>query len=149
MPILASQAALSSMVRHLVLLLLALGVLAGELLPRTEARATPYGVKLCGREFIRAVIFTCGGSRWRRAHDAVGKAGEVVCVAGGLMLMRWVPETRDGGEMRDWGRKFLPSPHAAGEMGQALEAVPRLRELVGRAAELRWGGGGWGERQTI
>uniref|UniRef100_A0A4W5K966 Insulin-like domain-containing protein n=1 Tax=Hucho hucho TaxID=62062 RepID=A0A4W5K966_9TELE len=25
-----------------------------------------YGVKLCGREFIRAVIFTCGGSRWRR-----------------------------------------------------------------------------------
>ncbi|XP_023696769.1 relaxin-3b [Paramormyrops kingsleyae] len=28
-----------------------------------------YGVKLCGREFIRAVIFTCGGSRWRRAVD--------------------------------------------------------------------------------
>ncbi|XDV38034.1 hypothetical protein PO909_007523 [Leuciscus waleckii] len=25
-----------------------------------------FGVKLCGREFIRAVIFTCGGSRWRR-----------------------------------------------------------------------------------
>lgn len=28
-----------------------------------------YGVKLCGREFIRAVIFTCGGSRWRRSPD--------------------------------------------------------------------------------
>ncbi|KAL4617366.1 relaxin 3c precursor-like [Arapaima gigas] len=28
-----------------------------------------YGVKLCGREFIRAVIFTCGGSRWKRAGD--------------------------------------------------------------------------------
>ena len=84
MPILASQAAPSSMLRHLVLLL-AVGLLAGELLPRTEARATPYGVKLCGREFIRAVIFTCGGSRWRRAHDAVGKAGEVECVAAGLM----------------------------------------------------------------
>uniref|UniRef100_A0A3P8WL38 Insulin-like domain-containing protein n=1 Tax=Cynoglossus semilaevis TaxID=244447 RepID=A0A3P8WL38_CYNSE len=28
-----------------------------------------YGVKLCGREFIRAVIFTCGGSRWRRSAD--------------------------------------------------------------------------------
>ncbi|TSY69822.1 Relaxin-3 [Bagarius yarrelli] len=28
-----------------------------------------YGVKLCGREFIRAVIFTCGGSRWRRVTD--------------------------------------------------------------------------------
>ncbi|KAM9508300.1 relaxin-3-like [Guaruba guarouba] len=25
-----------------------------------------YGMKLCGREFIRAVIFTCGGSRWKR-----------------------------------------------------------------------------------
>lgn len=28
-----------------------------------------YGVKLCGREFIRAVIFTCGGSRWRRSLE--------------------------------------------------------------------------------
>ncbi|XP_067107093.1 prorelaxin H1 [Osmerus mordax] len=28
-----------------------------------------YGVKLCGREFIRAVIFTCGGSRWKRSLE--------------------------------------------------------------------------------
>uniref|UniRef100_H3C215 Insulin n=1 Tax=Tetraodon nigroviridis TaxID=99883 RepID=H3C215_TETNG len=28
-----------------------------------------YGVKLCGREFIRAVIFTCGGSRWRKSVE--------------------------------------------------------------------------------
>ncbi|XP_015192667.1 prorelaxin H1 [Lepisosteus oculatus] len=28
-----------------------------------------YGVKLCGREFIRAVIFTCGGSRWKRLSE--------------------------------------------------------------------------------
>lgn len=33
-----------------------------------------YGVKLCGREFIRAVIFTCGGSRWRRSAD--GSSGK-------------------------------------------------------------------------
>uniref|UniRef100_A0A3B3Q1W0 Insulin-like domain-containing protein n=1 Tax=Paramormyrops kingsleyae TaxID=1676925 RepID=A0A3B3Q1W0_9TELE len=26
-------------------------------------------VKLCGREFIRAVVYTCGGSRWRRILD--------------------------------------------------------------------------------
>lgn len=32
-----------------------------------------YGVKLCGREFIRAVIFTCGGSRWRRSIMSTGK----------------------------------------------------------------------------
>ncbi|XP_044876293.1 relaxin-3-like [Mauremys mutica] len=37
--------------------------------PRGGGGAGPggeYGVKLCGREFIRAVIFTCGGSRWKR-----------------------------------------------------------------------------------
>ncbi|CAN9509895.1 unnamed protein product [Ophioblennius macclurei] len=32
-----------------------------------EDQPSFYGVKLCGREFIRAVIFTCGGSRWRRS----------------------------------------------------------------------------------
>ncbi|KAL4660112.1 relaxin-3-like [Arapaima gigas] len=26
-------------------------------------------VKLCGREFIRAVVYTCGGSRWKRIFD--------------------------------------------------------------------------------
>lgn len=35
-----------------------------------------YGVKLCGREFIRAVIFTCGGSRWRRSTE--GLLGELM-----------------------------------------------------------------------
>ncbi|XP_055975662.1 relaxin-3 [Sorex fumeus] len=30
-------------------------------------RAAPARLKLCGREFVRAVIFSCGGSRWRRA----------------------------------------------------------------------------------
>nr|XP_006206277.2 relaxin-3 [Vicugna pacos] len=72
------QAAPSSMAKRPLLLLLAVWVLAGELWLRTEARTAPYGVKLCGREFIRAVIFTCGGSRWRRsdimAHEALGDA---------------------------------------------------------------------------
>lgn len=31
-----------------------------------EARAEVKAVKLCGREFLRAVVYTCGGSRWRR-----------------------------------------------------------------------------------
>ncbi|XP_004458087.2 relaxin-3 [Dasypus novemcinctus] len=60
--------------RPLLLLLLASWVLAGELWLGTDARAGPYGVKLCGREFIRAVIFTCGGSRWRRS-DTLGHPG--------------------------------------------------------------------------
>ncbi|KAM8961511.1 relaxin-3-like isoform 3-T3 [Pelodytes ibericus] len=33
---------------------------------RSPPGGAEYGVKLCGREFIRAVIFTCGGSRWKR-----------------------------------------------------------------------------------
>ncbi|KAM6227786.1 relaxin-3-like [Spheniscus humboldti] len=37
---------------------------AAAVLPAGEGDG--YGVKLCGREFIRAVIFTCGGSRWKR-----------------------------------------------------------------------------------
>ncbi|KAI7807723.1 insulin-like 5a [Triplophysa rosa] len=32
----------------------------------SEAQAEVRTVKLCGREFIRAVVYTCGGSRWRR-----------------------------------------------------------------------------------
>ncbi|XP_070778527.1 relaxin-3a [Enoplosus armatus] len=35
-----------------------------------------YGVKLCGREFIRAVIFTCGGSRWRRSLRSAADVSE-------------------------------------------------------------------------
>ncbi|XP_002761869.3 relaxin-3 [Callithrix jacchus] len=64
------------MARYRLLLLLAMWVLTGELWPGTEARAAPYGVKLCGREFIRAVIFTCGGSRWRRSDILARKAME-------------------------------------------------------------------------
>ncbi|XP_054418039.1 relaxin-3 [Pteronotus mesoamericanus] len=66
------------MAKHPVLLLLAVWVLAGRLWLEAEARGAPYGVKLCGREFIRAVIYTCGSSRWRRslilAREATGDA---------------------------------------------------------------------------
>uniref|UniRef100_A0A3B4BF82 Insulin-like domain-containing protein n=1 Tax=Periophthalmus magnuspinnatus TaxID=409849 RepID=A0A3B4BF82_9GOBI len=35
-------------------------------LSSTQAQAEVKAVKLCGREFLRAVVYTCGGSRWRR-----------------------------------------------------------------------------------
>ena len=47
-----------------VLVLVCSGAAADRLLVPRD-----YGVKLCGREFIRAVIFTCGGSRWKRSLD--------------------------------------------------------------------------------
>ncbi|XP_072458247.1 relaxin-3 [Notamacropus eugenii] len=57
-------------------LLLVLWALLGDL-PAAEGRTSPYAVKLCGREFIRAVIFTCGGSRWRRARAGDAFAEEL------------------------------------------------------------------------
>ncbi|XP_072260323.1 relaxin-3-like [Pyxicephalus adspersus] len=48
-------------------MLMLVAALPGELrVQRSPVSGTEYGVKLCGREFIRAVIFTCGGSRWKR-----------------------------------------------------------------------------------
>ncbi|KAK3568106.1 hypothetical protein QTP86_030884, partial [Hemibagrus guttatus] len=38
-------------------------------MPRTEASQIP--IKLCGREFLRAVVYTCGGSRWRRSLNEI------------------------------------------------------------------------------
>ncbi|KAK7880750.1 hypothetical protein WMY93_032611 [Mugilogobius chulae] len=36
--------------------------------PQTShAQPDVKAVKLCGREFLRAVVYTCGGSRWRRS----------------------------------------------------------------------------------
>nr|XP_056704951.1 relaxin-3-like [Euleptes europaea] len=57
----------------LLLLLLTAAELNGQSARAAGERALPgsnangkNGVKLCGREFIRAVIFVCGGSRWKR-----------------------------------------------------------------------------------
>ncbi|XP_031973535.1 insulin-like peptide INSL5 [Corvus moneduloides] len=36
------------------------------LLLAQEGKGEGNTVKLCGRDFIRAVVFTCGGSRWKR-----------------------------------------------------------------------------------
>ncbi|XP_063076069.1 insulin-like 5b [Engraulis encrasicolus] len=35
------------------------------------------GLRLCGREFLRAVVYTCGGSRWKR--DLPGTDTEGLC----------------------------------------------------------------------
>lgn len=51
----------SSMRALVVLPLLLCAVLQVE-----QVRAEVKAVKLCGREFLRAVVYTCGGSRWRR-----------------------------------------------------------------------------------
>lgn len=47
------------------------GILLGFLLLSvfmaiSEVRSEERFVKLCGRDFVRAIVFICGGSRWRR-----------------------------------------------------------------------------------
>uniref|UniRef100_A0A8C6U6Y1 Insulin-like domain-containing protein n=1 Tax=Neogobius melanostomus TaxID=47308 RepID=A0A8C6U6Y1_9GOBI len=32
----------------------------------SESQNNANGLRLCGRAFVRALVFTCGGSRWRR-----------------------------------------------------------------------------------
>ncbi|KAF4075382.1 hypothetical protein AMELA_G00233810 [Ameiurus melas] len=58
-----------------------------------------YGVKLCGREFIRAVIFTCGGSRWRRS---VGMPGETSDFASDFL------STHDDEANDSWSSQLIP-----------------------------------------
>ncbi|KFQ78774.1 Relaxin-3, partial [Phaethon lepturus] len=36
------------------------------LIAAREGKGEGNTVKLCGRDFIRAIVFTCGGSRWKR-----------------------------------------------------------------------------------
>lgn len=102
------------MAKRPLLLLLAMWTLAGGLWLGAEARAAPYGVKLCGREFIRAVIFTCGGSRWRRsdilAHEATGEAGEVVCGGRGRDGA-WEGPKEPGTEMKPGARSGESLPY--------------------------------------
>ena len=44
---------------------LALALLA-LLMAACEGKGEGNTVKLCGRDFVRAIVFTCGGSRWKR-----------------------------------------------------------------------------------
>nr|XP_013048573.2 insulin-like peptide INSL5 [Anser cygnoides] len=48
--------------RSTLLALAALALLAAAHQAHGEGNA----VKLCGRDFVRAIVFTCGGSRWKR-----------------------------------------------------------------------------------
>jgi len=51
-------------------------LLAALLCSAGQAGAEVRAVKLCGREFLRAVVYTCGGSRWRRLLPEPDTEGE-------------------------------------------------------------------------
>ncbi|XP_067824580.1 relaxin-3-like [Heptranchias perlo] len=55
--------------KHLSCPLAGLVFAAGALLlltPGTSSQPPEPGIKLCGRDFVRTVIISCGGSRWKR-----------------------------------------------------------------------------------
>ncbi|XP_026887611.2 relaxin-3b [Electrophorus electricus] len=77
-----------------------------------------YGVKLCGREFIRAIIFTCGGSRWRRSVGVAGDlAGDILFTPDDEVSDVWVSNPVFGLSYNDrtnaaplWASEAMESP---------------------------------------
>ncbi|XP_042248642.1 relaxin-3a isoform X1 [Thunnus maccoyii] len=63
----------STLTLHRLTVVLAVCLLVAGVQPMEDPS---YGVKLCGREFIRAVIFTCGGSRWKRSLRSTADVSE-------------------------------------------------------------------------
>lgn len=125
--------------------LLTLGLLAVlvEEMRCNEAYPSFYGVKLCGREFIRAVIFTCGGSRWRKS---VEKSGRTTLLRESLVwsicdIEKCVPPIVGAflGEETFYLRNTNDIPHPASEQGPAnihtwndptLSLAPLATELL-------------------
>ncbi|XP_062392508.1 relaxin-3b [Sardina pilchardus] len=77
---------------------LAVGLLVALAGPSQATEGHPiYGVKLCGREFIRAVIFTCGGSRWKRSLGMPGELeNEPLSSLDTESTDRWIPDSATG-----------------------------------------------------
>lgn len=71
----------------LVLLLLAAGMLVAE------ASESKNRIKLCGRDFLRTIIFICGSSRWKRSSMGKGvRVGQISPPRGSLLQGgSWTP----------------------------------------------------------
>lgn len=67
---------------------------AGAQAPRGSGPKGEYEMKLCGRDFIRALIFICGGSRWKRLSERRG--AEEPWLGGGASVGEWAMGGRRG-----------------------------------------------------
>ncbi|RVE73542.1 hypothetical protein OJAV_G00032310 [Oryzias javanicus] len=65
-----------------------------------QGRAEVKPVKLCGREFLRAVVYTCGGSRWRRYFTDPDMNGLPAGEQNSLDSL-----SSSGSELRDWTKR--------------------------------------------
>ncbi|KAJ1160901.1 hypothetical protein NDU88_001391 [Pleurodeles waltl] len=128
---------------HKLLLVAALWLLAGERGVEAEVRNPPYGVKLCGREFIRAVIFTCGGSRWRRSGGMMtadlldGLTGHDTAESEEGLSMDWNMAGFSNKELSDYGRLLTGSVRQSqGPGGVSGEGLGSLRPSERRGRDV-------------
>uniref|UniRef100_A0A3Q3B5Y3 Relaxin-3 n=1 Tax=Kryptolebias marmoratus TaxID=37003 RepID=A0A3Q3B5Y3_KRYMA len=110
-----------------------------------EGHSSFYGVKLCGREFIRAVIFTCGGSRWRRSGDS-----EEILDPWNKNPIPQLSDEQDSAKAQEWKDKMLEMASVAAgfshpvseELLEALRSADRNKRdvVVGLSnACCKWG----------
>ncbi|KAM6109675.1 relaxin-3-like [Phoenicopterus ruber ruber] len=96
-----------------------------------------YGVKLCGREFIRAVIFTCGGSRWKRLSLRAmepAPADDSARTASGKLLGNFKLQSVSGPEAEQLQRS---SPVVGWEMFKDLYSLNDYNEYVPVADDVK------------
>uniref|UniRef100_A0A3Q4GUJ9 Relaxin-3-like n=1 Tax=Neolamprologus brichardi TaxID=32507 RepID=A0A3Q4GUJ9_NEOBR len=81
--------------RSLPLVIVLLCMLCAAQVQTQESANT---LKLCGRAFLRAVVFNCGGSRWRRFMGEEDTFPEVNREAN---LLKWIDESVMERQLRD------------------------------------------------
>ncbi|XP_017347854.1 prorelaxin H1 [Ictalurus punctatus] len=90
-----------------------------------------YGVKLCGREFIRAVIFTCGGSRWRRDLDL-----ELPGQDPNLLLLSY-QSSSDGDKQLGWIKSNDEAPDKRSSILSSSSSLSDLLQAMGAQKNTR------------
>ncbi|KAM6939943.1 relaxin-3b [Xenentodon cancila] len=81
-----------------------------------------YGVKLCGREFIRAVIFTCGGSRWRRSIGKSALFEEETLDPWSTNPIPQLTSEQDPAKPHPWNNQMLDGGSVAGGFSQSARS---------------------------
>ncbi|XP_055017103.1 relaxin-3 isoform X2 [Boleophthalmus pectinirostris] len=94
-----------------------------------EGHPSFYGVKLCGREFIRAVIFTCGGSRWRRSVGDTALTGEENFDPWSTNPMPQVSRSQDAAQPDLWKTQTSEDTVAATGFSRSARS-PMLEEVL-------------------
>ncbi|KAJ0033252.1 hypothetical protein NQD34_000359 [Periophthalmus magnuspinnatus] len=94
-----------------------------------EGHPSFYGVKLCGREFIRAVIFTCGGSRWRRSVGDSALTGEENFDPWSTNSMPQVSRSQDAAQPDLWKTQTSEDTEVATGFSRSARS-PMLEEVL-------------------